>query len=110
MHANQLQMRPVRPAVHGNGGRHALPAKVAVRRVRAEAWLVAAGCVGAALAGVATAAWAVPYAMSQRATPAVGGELALVIIAGIVGWYAGIGCGALVLRVRYRRRKGGAQK
>lgn len=107
MHANQLQMRPVRPAVHGNGRRHALPAKVAVRRLRAEAWLVAAGCIGAALAGVATAAWAVPYAMSQRATPAVGGELALVIIAGIAGWYAGIGCGALVLWARYRRRKGG---
>lgn len=110
MHANQLQVRQVRPAVHGNGGRHALPANVAVRRVRAGAWLVAAGCVGAALAGVATAAWAVPYAMSQRATPAVGGELALVIIAGIAGWYAGIGCAALVLRTRYWSWKGGEKK
>ena len=83
-------------------GAHA--SRVPSRRANAEKILIAAGCTGALLAGMTTAAWAIPYAMSQRATPAVGGELALIIIAGIAGWYAGIGCAALVLRVR---RKGG---
>ena len=87
----------MRPGTHGR--------RVPSRRAIAAARLAAAGTIGACTAAVAMAGWAIPAAWAARGYPAAGGEWAAIIVAAVAGWYAGIGCAALVLWARYRRQK-----
>ena len=84
-------------------GAHA--GRVPSRRAIAAARLAAAGTIGACTAAVAMAGWAIPAAWATRGYPAAGGEWAAIILAAVAGWYAGIGCAALVLWARYRHQK-----
>lgn len=87
----------MRPGAHGR--------RVPSRRAIAAARLAAAGTIGACAAAVAMAGWAIPAAWAARGYPAAGGEWAAIILAAVAGWWAVVGCAALVLRVR-RRREG----